>query len=261
MSPSSEEQPVLEVHSLSAALGGKEILHDISFRLGRGCALSLVGESGSGKSTLLLALMGLLPDGGAVTAGHIFLNGKELTGCPRRQEGVRGRELALLFQELGSAFNPVRKIGKQYRDCLEAAGWGEAWKKRAQEALLSAGLPDTEKILRSYAFQLSGGQRQRAAAAMVLSLNPQVILADEPTSALDTLSSLHLLRKLKEQTDRGQSLLFVTHHIRAAACLGGQILVMKAGRIVEQGDGERILNAPSCAYTKELLESVLRLEP
>lgn len=96
---------------------------------------------------------------------------------------------------------------------------------------------------------------------MVLSLNPQVILADEPTSALGTLSSLRLLRKLKEQTDRGQSLLFVTHHIRAAACLGGQILVMKAGRIVEQGDGERILNAPSCAYTKELLESVLRLEP
>ena len=161
----------------------------------------------------------------------------------------------------GERFQPRQENREAVQRLPGGGGMGRSMEKKAQEALLSAGLPDTEKILRSYAFQLSGGQRQRAAAAMVLSLNPQVILADEPTSALDTLSSLHLLRKLKEQTDRGQSLLFVTHHIRAAACLGGQILVMKAGRIVEQGDGERILNAPSCAYTKELLESVLRLEP
>lgn len=131
MSPSSEEQPVLEVHSLSAALGGKEILHDISFRLGRGCALSLVGENGSGKSTLLLALMGLLPDGGAVTAGHIFLNGKELTRCPPPAGGSPGTGAGAPVPGAGERFQPRQENREAVQRLPGGGGMGRSMEKES----------------------------------------------------------------------------------------------------------------------------------
>jgi len=242
-------------------------IEDVSLSLEAGEILCVVGESGSGKSVTASALMGLLAPGLVVTGGRMALSGLDLRGLgPAGWRAIRGRRIAMVFQEPMTALNPLMTVGAQI---------GEMWRvhlgldarearRRAIAALTEVRLPDPEGALRAYPHELSGGQRQRVMIAMALALEPEVLICDEPTTALDVTTQAQVLALIKDlQRRHGTAVMFITHDFGVVAEIADRVAVMRLGRVVEQGTAREVLTAPQHDYTRALLRAVpgLRAPP
>jgi oligopeptide/dipeptide ABC transporter ATP-binding protein len=253
--------PVLAVDRLGVAVRDLDLVTDVSFTLRRGQRLGLIGESGSGKSLTATALMGLLPEG-LRASGSVRLTGvdHDLVGASERQlSRVRGRRMAMVFQEPMTALNPVMRVGDQVAEVmlLHRTRPDRASARRAAVELLDrVHLPDPARAARAYPHQLSGGQRQRVMIAIALANDPAVLICDEPTTALDvTVQALMLDLILEGVTQRDAALLFITHDLAVVASVCEQVLVMYGGRVVEAGPVERVFTRPRHPYTRGLLDA------
>lgn len=234
----------------------------VGFAIDRGEAVALVGESGSGKSATALALLRLVPPPGRIISGRVLFEGIDLLALPERElRRFRGAGLAYVPQEPGTALNPVLTVGSQIVDVIRAHR--DLPKREAfceAVALLGrVGIADPERRARAYPHEYSGGMAQRALIAMALAARPKLLLADEPTTAIDPtlkLGILDLLRRLR--AEEGLAILLITHDLGSVAALADRVLVMYAGRIVEEGGVDALFAAPFHPYTRALLESVPR---
>jgi oligopeptide/dipeptide ABC transporter ATP-binding protein len=238
-------------------------LHDIDFTVNPGEIVGIVGESGCGKSTLSAAVMGLLPPNGDVTAGSIELEGRELRGLPAEAlRDVRGREIAMIFQDPMSSLNPTFRVGTQLMDAQRAhlprgRRDDRALRARAVTVLQEVGIPDAEERLSHFPHQFSGGMRQRVMIAMALLLEPKLLIADEPTSALDVTLEAQITELLKRlRRDFGTAIIFISHDLGVVSRLCDRVIVMYAGRAVEEGDAVRVFERPLHPYTQALLATV-----
>lgn len=247
---------LLEVADLTVRIGGEVVLEDIGFTMGAGDRLGLIGESGSGKSMTALAILGLLPEGAEVT-GSVRFDGVELLHrSDREMSRLRGGRISMVFQEPLSALNPLMRVGKQIAEPLRLHQGLSRKHARAEAISLmeKVGLPDPEHLARAYPHQLSGGQCQRVGIAMALASRPALLLADEPTTALDVTVQAEILSLLDDLVDeQGTALLFVTHDLAVLARVAHRVVVLRAGRTVEQGSLDHILHTPEHPYTQTLL--------
>ncbi|WP_055748464.1 ABC transporter ATP-binding protein [Frankia sp. AvcI1] len=247
---------VLEVTDLRVRLGGVDVVDGVSFALAAGERVGLIGESGSGKSLTALAVLGLLPPGASVT-GSVRLHGRELLGGSDRElSRLRGRDLAMIFQEPSTALNPLMRVGRQISEPLRLhRGYSrQAAARAAVELAAAVGLPDPQRLVRSYPHELSGGQRQRVCIAAALACRPAVLLADEPTTALDVTVQAEILALLGRLVDdTGTALLFITHDLAVVAAGTDRLAVLRRGRVVETGATDDVLRAPADPYTRALL--------
>lgn len=255
-------EPLLRVRDLKVAFrSGKtsrEVLHGVSFDVMAGETLAIVGESGSGKSTTAAAIIKLLPGTGEVTGGSITLDGQELTQASQREmERIRGREIGYVPQDPMSNLNPVWSIGFQVKEAVRANGLAQGRKEvhdRAVEVLVQAGLSDAARRMHQFPHQFSGGMRQRALIGIGLAADPKLLIADEPTSALDVTVQRVILDHLASlTTERGTSVLLITHDLGLAAERADRIIVMNQGEIVEAGRSAEILTNPQHPYTQRLV--------
>ena len=261
--------PVLMVEDLHVAVDSKaelEVVHGITIEINAGETVCLVGESGSGKSVSSLATMGLLPKGSLkVTKGRILLDGENLLDLsPSQLRDRRATRMSMIFQEPMTALNPVIKVGEQIEEVLQAHTKLSNAETHAKvmDMLEQVGLPDIERIARSYPHQLSGGQRQRIMIAMALVLEPRLLIADEPTTALDVTTQKQILKLIKElQEKHGTAVLFITHDMGVVAEIADRVYVMNQGDLVESGEVKQILSSPRQDYTRRLLSSVPSLVP
>ncbi|CAN7403463.1 MULTISPECIES: dipeptide ABC transporter ATP-binding protein [Microbacterium] len=248
---------VLAATDLRISYGGREVVHGISFEIEEGETLALVGESGSGKSTTAHALLGLLPAGGKVDGGTVALGDLDISGwTDRALRGIRGAEIGLVPQDPTTSLDPVRPIGAQVEEILRLHGHRDRRSRRARaiELLDRVGIDDPDLRARQYPHELSGGMRQRVLIATAIALQPRLLIADEPTSALDATVQRKVLDLLDElQREEGTSILLVTHDLGVAADRAERLVVLKDGRIVEQGPSAAVLAAPSDPYTRQLL--------
>ena len=237
---------------------------NVSFDVGEREILGVVGESGSGKTISLLSVMGLINDPNAVIEGSIVYKGRELLGLPQRElRHVRGKEIAMIFQDPMTALTPVYTIGWQIAEQVltHNAVSKRAARDRAVELLTAVGIPNPEVSVDRYPHQLSGGMRQRAVIAMALSCNPSLLIADEPTTALDVTVQaqiLELIQKLRR--DFGSAVVLITHDMGVVAEVADRVQVMYAGRIVERGAKRDLFKAPRHPYTWGLLDSIPPLD-
>ncbi|MGA8947694.1 MAG: ABC transporter ATP-binding protein [Pseudolabrys sp.] len=266
----SASDPILSIRDLSIAFGrgDREVLavDHVSFDIRKGETMALVGESGSGKSITALSVMKLLPYPSAHhPSGSIKFQGRELLTLTEAQiRHVRGNDIAIIFQEPMTSLNPLHTIEKQIREILmlHQGITGEAALARIVELLGQVGIPDPVGRLKSYPHQLSGGQRQRVMIAMALANNPDLLIADEPTTALDVTVQAQILKLLKDtQTSLGMSMLFITHDLGIVRKLADRVCVMQRGKIVEQGEVERVFTAPEHPYTRALLAAEPKPDP
>lgn len=259
---------ILEVTNLRVSFrserGVVRVLDGISFTVDEGEVLGIVGESGSGKTMTVLAVMGLITDPNAIIEGSIKFRGRELVGMkPREMRQLRGKDIAMIFQDPMTALTPVYTIGWQIAEQIlthQKVSKAQAW-DRAIELLAEVGIPKPEEAVHRYPHQLSGGMRQRAVIAMALTCNPALLVADEPTTALDVTVQaqiLDLLRKL--QKTHGSAIIFITHDLGVMAELADRIMVMYAGRIVERATRDALFADPQHPYTLALLNSIPPLE-
>jgi microcin C transport system ATP-binding protein len=262
--------PILSIRDLSIAFGhgSREVLavDHVSFDIRKGETLALVGESGSGKSITALSVMKLLPYPAAHhPSGSIKFQGRELLTMKEDQiRDVRGNDIAIIFQEPMTSLNPLHTIEKQIREILmlHQGLTGHAARARIVELLSQVGIPDPAGRLGSYPHQLSGGQRQRVMIAMALANEPDLLIADEPTTALDVTVQAQILKLLKDtQTSLGMSMLFITHDLGIVRKLADRVCVMQRGKIVEQGEVERVFTAPEHPYTQALLAAEPKPDP
>jgi len=235
------------------------ILRDVTFAIKAGETVGLLGASGSGKTTLALALLGLLPT--ALTArGRVLFDGHDLLAAPEStRRMLRGRRLAMVFQEPLTALNPRQRVGAQVAEVARAHGERDAPRamRKALDMLDRAGLPDAEARARRYPHELSGGERQRVLLAMSLLLDPALLIADEPTSALDVTVQAHVLQHLRaQQRERGMALLLVSHDLGVIATTCARTLVMHEGRIVEDVATRQLLTAPEHPCSRALVDAV-----
>jgi len=230
-------------------------VQDLSFTIASGEVLGIVGESGSGKSMTAYAIGSLLPEGVAVSAGRIVLEGRPVLALsPEERRALDGNRIGMVFQDPLSSFNPVRTIGSIL---IESATRHQrlsasAARGKVIEALAGVRLPRPELLIDAYPHQLSGGQRQRAMIALALLNEPSLVVADEPTTALDATVQLRILALLKRSAG-SRALLLITHDLAVASTVCDRILVMQRGRCVEQGSTADILESPAHGYTRELL--------
>jgi peptide/nickel transport system ATP-binding protein len=261
--------PAVSIKNLRIALPkGAErpfAVDGVSLDLRPGKIVCVVGESGSGKSMCAHALMGLLPDTVSVTSGEIQFEGRDLLKL--NDDGwrdLRGRRLAMIFQEPMTALNPLMRIGDQMAEMFEAHGLLTPRERRARALALAreVGLPDPERIVRAYPHQLSGGQRQRAMIAMALALEPAVLVADEPTTALDVTTQAQILKLIRNlQRNRNMAVMFITHDFGVVSDIADQVVVLRHGKVVEEGPAANVFNAPQHDYTKALLAAVPSMDP
>jgi peptide/nickel transport system ATP-binding protein len=258
-------EPVVLIDKLSIALpdGADRVfaVDRVSFKLFPGEMLCVVGESGSGKSMSANALMGLLPDTVRIAQGRILLDGEDLVRMPPDAlYAIRGRRVAMVFQEPMSALNPLMKVSAQIEEVFEAHGLLTPRERRQKAlSLTEVGLPDPQRAAESYPFQLSGGQRQRVMIAMALALEPDVLVADEPTTALDVTTQAQILTLIARlQKERNMAVMFITHDFGVVAEIADYVTVMQFGRIVEQGTAEEVLFSPQHPYTKKLIAAIPR---
>jgi peptide/nickel transport system ATP-binding protein len=257
-------QPLLSVKDLSLEfIGARKIhaLNSLSFDVVAGEVLVLLGESGSGKSVTLRSLLHLYGDHEARVSGEILINGQNVLAMNNeRLNQYRGAEVSMVFQEAGSAFDPVYTIGQQIVEFImahEAVGKDDAM-KRALELLEMVKIPQAKQRLFTYPHELSGGMRQRAMIALALACRPSILLADEPTTALDATVQIQVLLLLRElQKEFNMAVIFVTHDIGAAVEIADNIAVMYAGNIIEQGGVRKIVRTPSHPYSAGLLASTV----
>jgi peptide/nickel transport system ATP-binding protein len=252
-------QPVVEVRDLRVSFGRKPVVHGVSFRIRPGQTLALVGESGSGKSVTSLAIMRLLPEGFARVDGSIMLGGQELLGLPEAEmRRVRGGRVSMIFQEPMTSLNPVQTIGDQLAEVVRIHRGlkGAALREAVLEMLRKVRIPDPEERIRQYPHTFSGGMRQRVMIAMALACNPAMIIADEPTTALDVTVQAQTLELLKElQRETGTAILFITHDMGVVAEMADDVLVMRHGRVIEQGSVHEVFTTPKDPYTRSLIEA------
>jgi len=235
-------------------------VEDVSFSVGPGRILGLVGESGSGKSMIGYSIMGLIDPPGRVVDGRILLRGRDLrTLAPEAMRRVRGNRIAMIFQDPMMTLNPVLRVYTQMIEAIRAhAGVSRAVAfARARDALARVGIPSPQERLSAYPHQFSGGMRQRVAIAIALLNKPDVIIADEPTTALDvTIQGQILFEMQKLARESSTTLIWITHDLSVIAGLADEICVMYAGRIVEHGSVDEVLDAPLHPYTHGLIASV-----
>jgi len=238
---------------------GRPLVHGISLDLEAGRIHGLAGESGSGKTLTSLAVLGLLPRQ-ARTGGSITLAGEELVGMRRRAlNRIRGRRIAMIFQDPSASLHPQLPIGRQLTDHMRVhlGLRGEAAKARAIELLETVQVPNPDAALKRYPHQFSGGQRQRIAIACALACDPEVLLADEPTTALDVTVQAGILRLLRDlATERNLAVLLVTHDLGVMSAIADEVAVMKNGQIVERADRETLFRDPRHEYTRTLLAAL-----
>ena len=262
------EGPVLEVGDLRTwfhtGAGVGRAVDGLSFHLGRGETLGLVGESGCGKSVAALSVLRLVAPPGRIEGGRVRFRGRDLLGLAEEEmRGLRGREIAMIFQEPMTSLNPVLTCGDQIAEAVrrhQAAGRQEA-RERAVEMMRRVGIPAPEQRVDEYPHQLSGGMRQRVMIAMALSCDPEVLIADEPTTALDVTTQaqiLELLQRLQEEFH--MAILLITHDLGVVAEVADRVAVMYAGRIVEAAETPALFDNPRHPYTRALLRSVPQLE-
>ncbi|MBR2214987.1 MAG: ABC transporter ATP-binding protein [Selenomonadaceae bacterium] len=253
---------VLAVENLSVSYDGRAVVRRVNFTLRRGEILVIAGESGSGKSTVLKAVMGILGRGGAISEGRIVLQGRDITSiAPRERRKLAGETLAMIFQNAGASFCPIRRVGEQiYESVREHRNWSRAeFRTKAKVIMEHINLP--ENALDEYPFRLSGGMGQRVGILAAMILEPELLLADEPTSALDTVTQVKVAQELMGLRERlGLSLVMVTHHMGLAWYMADKILVMRRGQMLEIGDREQIFNSPRDPYTQELIRAVPRFK-
>ncbi len=261
---------LLSIRDLSVAFGqgGRETLavDRVSLDIGKGETVALVGESGSGKSVTALSILKLLPYPSARhPSGEIHFKNQELLRLSERDmRKVRGDDITIIFQEPMTSLNPLHTIEKQIGEILllHRGLTGEVARTRTVEVLGQVGIPDPQSRLKAYPHQLSGGQRQRVMIAMALANEPDLLIADEPTTALDVTVQAQIIALLKDIQKRlGMSLLFITHDLGIVRKIARRVCVMKEGRIVEQGDVERVFTAPEHPYTRALLAAEPKPDP
>jgi oligopeptide transport system ATP-binding protein len=260
--------PLLEVEDLrvefSTRRGTVYAVNGISFAIAPGETLGIVGESGCGKSVTSLAILGLLAGNGRVRSGRALFEGRDLIRLKDRAlRGIRGREIAMIFQDPMTSLNPVLTIGRQIRETLEThfdMNRKEA-EARAAELIDRVGIPSAKARLRDYPHQFSGGMRQRAMIAMALACEPKLMIADEPTTALDVTIQAQILDLLRELVaEEDAALILITHDLGVVAGMCERVNVMYAGMFMETGSAEQLFGAPRHPYTLGLLQSVPRLD-
>ncbi len=261
-------EPLLSVQDLQVEFwtsrGTVHAVNGISFDVSPGDTLGIVGESGCGKSVTSLALLGILPRAGRVVAGSATFEGRNLVGLSDSElRRVRGKEIAMIFQDPMTSLNPVLTIGRQIREALEThfgmdRGPADA---RAAELLDQVGIPSARSRLRDYPHQFSGGMRQRAMIAMALACEPKLLIADEPTTALDVTIQAQILELLRQLiADHRTALILITHDLGVVAGMCERVNVMYAGMFVETGPADDLFARPRHPYTVGLLQSVPRLD-
>ena len=256
--------PVLAVEDLKthffARSGVVKAVDGVSFTVGEGEVLGLVGESGSGKTVTGFSILGLVDPPGRVVAGSIRFAGAELVGCqPETLRAIRGRRIAMVFQDPMMTLNPVLRIDTQMIEAIRAHERvsDKAARARARAALVAVGIASPDERLKSYPHQFSGGMRQRVAIAIALLHRPQLLIADEPTTALDVTIQSQILAEVQALcAEAGTALIWITHDLAVVAGLADRIAVMYAGRIVEEGPVDAVLAHPLHPYTRGLIGSV-----
>lgn len=258
---SENQQPLLQVRDLSLTVDKELLLDSISFDIHAGEIFALVGESGSGKSLTSLSIMRLLPDALKISAGDIILKQQSLFAISESQmQKVRGKSIAMIFQEPMSALNPVMTVGEQVAEVLERHLDldGKANRAKVVDLFNEVGIKNPDQRYDWFPHQLSGGQKQRVMIAMALACEPDLLIADEPTTALDVTIQAQVLKLLKEiRNQRGLSILFITHDMGVVAEMADRIAVMRDGKIVEQAVCEHFFTQPEHSYTKRLLKDAL----
>ena len=257
-------EPLLQVNNVYTQFdtprGIARAVDGVSFSLKQGKTLGIVGESGSGKSVLSRTIIDILAkDGSVLFDGEIIFEGCDLrTLSEREMREIRGKEIAMIFQDPMSSLNPVRKIGKQITEVLtKRLGMSSHLAKiRAVELINSVGIPDPEQQLGRYPMHLSGGMRQRIAIAIAISSEPKLLIADEPTTALDVTIQAQILELLKEQqTKYNMSIILITHNLGIVSGYTDDVAVMYAGKIVEKCSTSELISNPAMPYTKALMDS------
>ena len=275
-----DASPILDVRNLTthypSPVGPVKAVNDVSLSLREGEILGIVGESGCGKSALLLSVMRLVPFPGRIVGGSAFLEGQDLMALDEAaMRNVRGRKIAMVFQDPMTSLNPAHRVGQQIVEAMAVHGIGESgasggegagnngasasrWRRqRAIELMAQVGIPHPETRFNQYPHEFSGGQQQRIMIAVALACGPRVLLADEPTTSLDvTIQAqvLELMRKINEET--GTAIMMVTHDLPLAGDFCHNIAVMYAGRIVEYGSADAVMESPAHPYTRALLASM-----
>ena len=257
-------QALLQVRDLrtyfETRAGTIKAVDGISFALERGEILGLVGESGSGKSVTGFSLIGLLDPPGRIAGGSVLFQGKELVGLPQAEmRKLRGKRIAMIFQDPAATLNPVLTIGQQMAMAVQAhvGGGDSAALALAARSLARVGIPDAATRLHAYPHEFSGGMRQRVAIAIALLHEPELIIADEPTTALDVSIQAQILAEMKTLAqESGTALIWISHDLAIVSSLADRVIVLYLGRIVEFGPVADVLRAPLHPYTRGLLDSL-----
>lgn len=263
------DEASLPVAPVAAARGlkisthdGTELVHGIDLSVRPGEAVGVVGESGSGKTLTCRALLGILPPGLEITAGSVWVDGRDLTSAPESAwRGIRGCRVGAVFQDPASYLNPVIRVGAQLEEVIRLSSGvrRSVARERARELLDSLGLRDVDLVLRRRVAELSGGMLQRILIAMALAADPAVLIADEATTALDVTVQAELLDLLRRlRIERGLALVMVSHDLAVVSQVCERVVVLRDGRIVEGGATNRVLRFPGHPYTKQLLSSHAR---
>ncbi len=256
--------PLLQIRQLQTSFktegGTVRAVDDVSFDIGKGEVVGLVGESGCGKTAVSLSILQLLPTPPAVIEGGqiLFAERDLLKLSPEEIRKIRGNEIAMIFQEPMTSLNPVYTIGNQLMETIqlhEKLG-GSAARSRAIDMLKLVGIPRADEVIDEYPHRFSGGMRQRAMIAMALSCNPRLLIADEPTTALDVTIQAQILELMRDLRERiGMSILFITHDLSVIAEMADRVVVMYAGKLVEQADVVTLFHSPQHPYTQGLIGS------
>ena len=255
---------LLEVRELAThfatRVGVAKAVDGVSFDVHAGEIVGLVGESGSGKSVTGYSILGLVDPPGRITGGSIKLDGQELVGLPHhRYRTLRGRRVAMVFQDPMSTLNAVLKVSEQMQLAMQAHGNPTAreMQRRSIEALAKVGIPDPERRLNAYPHELSGGMRQRVAIAIAFLNHPALVVCDEPTTALDVSIQAQILVEMRSLVrEAGVSLIWISHDLATVSVLASRLLVMYAGRLIEQGPTAEVLRRPRHPYTRGLIDSL-----
>ena len=256
-------EELLTYQSVEVSFNGLPVTHDVSFTLHSGEILGIVGESGSGKSTLLKTAMGLLGNGGLVTRGDIWFQGRDLPDLKEKEmRKIRGAEIGMIFQDAGASLCPIRTIGDQIYESMIAHETitREKAKEKAFSLFEKLQFRNGQRIWDSYPFELSGGMNQRAGIAISMLMEPSVLLADEPTSALDVAVQKQVVQEMLHLRGIfGTTIMLVTHDIVQVSAMADTVLVLKDGHVMEYGPIQQVLQAPQDPYTQELLDAVPKL--